>query len=356
MKTRARWLAYLAPFAAMIAVGCGGAPAATHTTTAPAKLLRGPATCVPGAGTGTMGACTPNPSPSEQRQSLRPKASSAPAGLIPDVSEYQGHPNWAAAKDHIVGAIVRIEDASVGSPDRDFYWNMAALTHLHIWHATYWFIRPSGCYQQGLRAAALVKSAVGGLQGPIVGDAEVPLPYACPQQFTEGAERGTGWKLRVLYASRGAYPGGAHAGAVAWDAAYGPSAECIWPGCHLVAWQYTDGVYGPYPHSTPAGSGDISRDYGLTKLTFHHAPSPAERHAAKVRALHIVQHELATAVAARRVYHVLIDRHHCRPGQHAVPSSYHTVCGYWLTKGGEAVAAETTTRKAILKYHREGVK
>jgi len=34
-----------------------------------------------------------------------------------------------------------------------------------------------------------------------------------------------------------------------------------------VAWQFTDGVIGPFPHNTPGvGNGDLSRDEGLAAL------------------------------------------------------------------------------------------
>lgn len=59
-------------------------------------------------------------------------------------------------------------------------------------------------------------------------------------------------------------------------------------------------------------------------------PTPAQARAAKVRSLH-------TQEGLRRALHADIGRHHCRPGQHATPSSYHTVCGQWLREGDAAI-------------------
>jgi hypothetical protein len=84
----------------------------------------------------------------------------------------------------------------------------------------------------------------------------------------------------------------------------------------------------------------IAADYGQWPAPSKPGPTPAQT--AKVHSLHA--HE-----ALRAQLHKLIERHRCRPGQHAKPRSYHSVCVYWLRKGQQAIVV-------INRYHREGVR
>jgi hypothetical protein len=71
----------------------------------------------------------------------------------------------------------------------------------------------------------------------------------------------------------------------------------------------------------------IAPDYGQW-------PAPAAAvasRASKLRALRAHR-------ALRKQLHGLIEKHHCRPGDHAQPRSYHAVCGRWIKHGGQEVA------------------
>lgn len=270
----------LALVAALLLLGCGGSHAAQPTTSSHTAVLRsGPSSCIPASGDGVMGACVPHAFSAEP-------PSTVTRCVIPDVSEFQGHPDWRAAKAHICGAIARVADMSSGRPDTSFSYNWAQLRKLHIWHAAYAFVRPGDCAGEGRTAYGWVKAQGGLDSGPLIADAEVPLSFTCVTEFTGAVEAASGWHLCVIYTAQGTWPGGTHDGCSLWDAAYGPVPGCVWT-CTIVAWQFTDGVFGPFPHSTPGiGSGDISENHGITRIV-HRAPCTGKcLRAKRVRELH----------------------------------------------------------------------
>lgn len=341
--------------AVLALTGCGGGghppSGSTKATPPPAvKRVDGAESCTPAAGSGVMGACTPLPSTAvqEELRSTRKQASSA--RRIPDVSEFQGHPNWRLASRSIGGAIVRVADGS--HDDADFAYNWHELRALHVWHAAYFFLRPGDCASEARRAIALIKAQGGFDSGPLIADAEVPLPFFCAAQFSKAAEVGSGFHVCVIYTAPGTWPGGSNGGCVLWVATYGPRPGCVWS-CTHVAWQYTDGQFGPFPHCIPGvGCDDISADSGITSIRVQRGPTKPQ----KVAALRGIEHRLHLNVSKRATLHALIDRHKCRAGQHAKPSSYHTVCGYWIREGNTVIEVEAKERKAIHAYHLEGVR
>lgn len=273
-----------------------------------------------------MGSCVPT---ATLPQLVQPMV--AVGCQIPDVSEFQRRPNWAAAKPHICGAIVRVADNFHN--DTELAYNRRELKRLHIWHAYYFFVRPGDCAAEGRRAIALS----GPLDsGPMIADAEVPLSFSCVRDFSIAVEHATGWRVRVTYSASGTWPGGSHEGMLAWDAAYGNSPGCPWEGCHRVAWQHTDGQIGAFPRCIPGiGCDDISRDEGITSIVIHPKPTPAQERTAKRRSL--AKHKIEVATL-----HAEIDRHHCRKGKpwfgHAKPRNWHTRCGKALKAGKSKTA------------------
>lgn len=228
-----------------------------------------------------MGACAP------KRRGLKPRAALR-GPFVPDVSYYQGRPNWAAAKPHISGAIVRVADGNFNDPA--FGHNWYELKRLGIWHASYYFLRPYNCAGQADRALAIIGSQGGLDSGPLIADAEVPLNYGCAAAFVAEAKRRSGLP-EVIYTSPGTWAGGPHGNAALWVASYGPTPGCVWT-CSHVAWQFTDGSYGPQPHCTPGiGCDDISLDRGITSL------KRSNRHALEAR---------------RRALRRVLERYGCR--------------------------------------------
>ena len=226
-------------------------PAATQTTGCPVNHA-------------TMGCSLTQPSGSRQL------SFGVPAGSrFPDVSSYQGHPNWAAAKKSISGAVFKIGEGS-GYIDPDAAYNNAALASLGIPRVGYWFVRPDGCSAQGARLEAEAKTL--GLK-LVVLDEEVPgiSGYAaCLNWYVKVA---TGHDA-VVYRSAGNNYDSSSPGLTCWVAAYGPSHV---PACShraIKGWQMTDGVYGFPTYIPGVGTGDVSIDYGLFKLLPQ--PKPAD--------------------------------------------------------------------------------
>lgn len=179
---------------------------------------------------------------------------------VPDVSSYQGHPNWAATKAAgYLGAVVK---AGEYVTDPDFAYNVASLKALHMFWAPYWFIR--SCNDGPLIVNAV--NAVGGLtSGPVVLDMEVPAAAGCAPQLEAYIFAHFGRKA-VIYTGPGTWAGGSNAGLPLWEADYNfsTSISAFWS--PLVAWQFTDSHIGPQYYVTGVGYGDVSVDYGLFKL------------------------------------------------------------------------------------------
>jgi hypothetical protein len=231
----------LAALALALAItGCG----ATHTRTV--TVAKPPSTgaaaeaapCVPPLGAGRLGVCVPK----STGQALSPTA--ATGRHVPDVSEYNPCRLYSEA-------IVRVYEAGTGLQDSTARCHFAELRRIGAWRAAYAFVRPPGyhhagsCVAQADRTAAIVKG-LGGVTGPVVEDAEVPLPRGFVACFL-GRLRAQGFAT-VTYTSTGTASGGPFKSPL-WLASYGAHPGCIEGICHRVAWQFGStincrGVYG----------------------------------------------------------------------------------------------------------------
>lgn len=249
-----RCLLTLAAIAAVFLAACGG----TTIIRTAAPAIKQPAACAPGKS--FMG-CS-----ASQTRALAFGA--APAGkYFPDVSSWQGHPNWDAAKPHIAAAAAKLGEYT---EDPDVAYNVAAFKRLHIPFAVYWFVRPTGCQHEG----ALIEKYARELGVKlIVLDEEVSgiSGYgACLNGYVHAV---TG-RNAVDYGSAGNDEDSEGRALDGWVAAYGPSTPPLWAGRKAVAWQFTDGRFG-FPIYIPGiGQGDVSVDAGMFAATKPADPFP----------------------------------------------------------------------------------
>jgi hypothetical protein len=161
--------------------------------------------------------------------------------------------------------------------------NAASLHQLGMWAAGYWFVRATGCQSEAKQIVAEAKAL--GIK-IVVLDSEVPEARgytACLAPSIKSAG------LIVLeYTSPGSNPDSVNPGLNEWVAAYGPAhVPCVFT-CNvnvagkqsILAWQCTDGRFGCVISVPGIGLGDVSVDYGITKVgapppppvwTFNHA-------------------------------------------------------------------------------------
>lgn len=189
------------------------------------------------------------------------------ARVFPDVSSWQGHPDWAAAKGHITGGVAK---AFEYRQDPDFAYNVAALKRLGLPWAAYDFVR--SCNAAGFIAA--LRSVGGPTSMPPVLDEEVPAANGCT--YTLAHQIFTAFhRWPIEYTSPGTEPSGAGAENLAlWIADFGPSFPCLWT-CHPVAWQFASPPF-VYYRIPGLGYGDVSIDYGMTKLVVKPKPTPRQ--------------------------------------------------------------------------------
>lgn len=194
-----------------------------------------------------------------------------PSGArFPDVSNYQGHPNWTAAKAWgLKGAVFKIGESS-NYVDVDASYNNSELRRLGIPRAGYWFDRPGSCSSEGQKLEGEAKAL--GLKLVII-DQEVPGLSGHASCLNPYVRAATGHD-EAIYRSAGNNFDSTQPSATCWVAAYGPSQT---PGCSgraIKAWQMTDGRYG-YPVYIPGvGTGDVSIDFGLIGMMSGPKPKP----------------------------------------------------------------------------------
>lgn len=248
------------------------APAAKVVARAPvpaATKAQDSIPCPPPPGEGVLGTCTPKPVVPLGASTLAPAKVDPPAS-IPDVSSWQGHPNWSAVKSWQVshgytpGGIFKIGEYTI---DPDASYNNASLKSLGMFRAGYWFVRRTGCTTEASQIINEAKAL--GLKVVFL-DTEVPEASGygnclTPPLKAAGLTVGT-------YASPGAFPGGSPPNP-AWIAAYGPANPPAAPwGGPIKAFQCTDGVFGCVTDVPGIGRGDVSVNYGVTKLGAPTAP------------------------------------------------------------------------------------
>lgn len=263
---------------AIVVAACGGghtttvtrtvtAPAPPSSVKAPAPSIYQPAPSSCPVGKSYMGCSTSTTGTTPPRLMLAP----APAGTkVPDVSNYQGRPNWPAAKAWgLKGAIFKIGESD-NYIDSSASYNNAQLKTLGIPRAGYWFVRPVSCSAEGAKLEAEAKAL--GLTR-VIADEEVAGISGYAQCLNPYARAATGHDL-LVYRSAGNNYDSTLPSADCWVASYGPSKPPACSGRALKAWQFTDGRYG-YPLYIPGvGTGDVSVDYGLIKLITGAKPKP----------------------------------------------------------------------------------
>lgn len=238
--------------------------------------------------------------------------------LFPDVSSYQGHPDWAAASTSICAAVTKAGEAT-SIVDPDFAWNVTELRALKIPWGAYWFVR------QCSDGPAFVREleAVGFDQDrdalrPVL-DMEVPSARGCAVPIADQIHKAFGvWP--IIYTAPGTWPGGSSGGLEAWEADYttAPAPAPMPFSTVVLGWQrysppYTD-------HYLPGlGYVDVSIDLrGFSKALAFPAPKPP-----------VVTHTTTTPV----------------PPPPPPPSSSHAIC--W----GPRASPATKTCKTVLARH-----
>lgn len=270
---------------AVAIAGCGASPSRSPSTSSP---------CNPAPGNGVMGICIPH----RVGGSLN-----APRGaLLPDVSEYQGCPRW---QEGIPGVTFRVYEAGTGLQDRSAACNARRLRQIGAWDAAYAFLRPGSCTGQADRTVAILR-AVGGISGPVVADAEVPLPAGFVACFDARVARDMGNDAQVDYSAPGTWPGGSPTRPV-WVATYGPAPGCVGGVCSHVAWQFSEDF------NCHGLVGDCSLDTGITAIRQH-----------------VLNRRL---LAERELLRADLIRHRCRVAPYHGRGRYHRVCARWLKRG-----------------------
>lgn len=232
--------------AVLLLTACGGGHHSSIKRPATVGASRNLATLCP-PGQSFMGCATPH------KFGVTPNAT-VPAGRrFPDVSSYQGHPNWAVARPYISGGVAKAWEYG---QDPDFTYNVAALKHLGLPWAAYDFVR----YCDASGYIAVLRSVGGPTSLPPVIDMEVPSAGGCAptldRQIFAAFHRHP-----VIYTAPGTWPGGSNAGLPVWEATYGSSFSPIWH--PVLAWQFTDGRWGSTVYIPGIGQGDVSVDYGF---------------------------------------------------------------------------------------------
>lgn len=212
-----------------------------------------------------------------------PQAAATPAGPeFPDVSVWQGAVNWGSVagwqRSHgwRAAAIFKLGEYTL---DSQAVRNSSETARLGFWRAGYWFVRNTGCaHEAGLIVWAAQRF---GLK-VVVLDSEVPEARgydACLAPIVKRAGLAV-----VEYTSPGSNPDSSNPGLSVWTAAFGPArTPCVWT-CSvgqldrqsILAWQFTDGRYGPVVSIPGIGSDDVSVDYGITRLPVAPKPKPAK--------------------------------------------------------------------------------
>ena len=258
-------------------------------------------------------------------------STSAPQGV--DISNWQGVPSLGTARANGIRFV--IIQTNAGAFRNPFYWLQAAdARNAGLPFGTYTFIEPSmgGSTQANISAA--VRKGSGASLG-MWADAEVGGAYeqACPYTSTAPSN------IVGVYSSNGNWPGYRCKG-YDWPANWGGGSATPLPGYTSSATKVRQWCG---TCRFPGFSGEVDRDESLGLLSLVNPPGPT--HAEVVARWH---RELNAHYRLRAALHVLIERHKCRPGQHATPASYHTVCVYWLVRGQVQV-------RIILAFHRKGI-
>lgn len=265
MKLSRPLLALVCVFAFLLA-GCGA------NGSAPTKFhLTAPVACPPGQSfMGCASGAAPHPAHALGNLKRAGVTAPTPGCKFPDVSSYQGHPDWAAAAGSICAAVAK---AGEYSEDPDFAYNVGQLRALHVPWSGYWFVR--AC-DQGPAFASVLNSV--GFKGdrdalrPVL-DMEVPSARDCAVPISRVIHADFGiWP--IVYTAPGTWPGGSEGDLDAWEAAYGSSLPGLPFSATVLAWQRYSPPY-TYLSIPGLGYGDVSIDLrGFSKQLAFPAPPP----------------------------------------------------------------------------------
>jgi hypothetical protein len=343
----------LAALAALLIAGCGTShtratapvngptgPTGATAATGPIGPTRPPFTCHPKV-PAQAGECIRQQEEYEGKtpahpQTLRgtlPLSAFGSAGI--DISVWQGVPNFLQARAAgLRFVIVQTNDGA--HRNSVFFAQVRAIRSVGLPWGFYTFTE---AYSGASQASIAVSMASG--QGATLGgwsDVEVPGSYGHACEYVNYV-RAHGYRIAGKYSSPGLVEGGACAG-YDWPAIWGGGRAYPLRGYSQSATVVRQNC-GTCRFNGVGGEVDRDEDLGLLALI---AP-PAPTHAQVVARWH---RELKVHQRIRSELHVLIERHKCRPGQHATPASYHTVCAYWLVRGQVQV-------QIILAFHRKGI-
>jgi hypothetical protein len=230
MKRLAAVLALLCVF--LVALAACGATSVTRPLTirAPEKSAAvrcPPQTAVMGCADGV--AAKPTPPPPGKVGVTAPVTGC----IYPDVSQWQGHPDWAAAAGHICAGVAK---AGETVEDPDFAWNVATLRALHIPWGAYWFVSACGEGPAFVRVLDSVhfKGDLDALR-PVL-DMEIPAARGCAVPMAAAIHKAFGIEPDI-YTAPGTWPGGSSDGLPVWEADYGPVLGALPFAAHVVGWQ-----------------------------------------------------------------------------------------------------------------------
>lgn len=278
----------------LLLAACGGGHPARLGSGLPSIPVVSKASACP-TNRAVMGCDTPRPL--GLTYGVTPSSLSGP--LFPDVSVWQGSVNWGAvaawqrAHGWHPAAIFKLGEYTL---DGQAARNAQQTAALRFWRAGYWFVRNTGCTHE---AALIVWAAKRYGLRVIVLDAEVPEARgysACLSPRLRAAGL-----IAIEYTSPGSNPDASNPGLDEWVASYGAAhVPCLFT-CtvgasgrqSILAWQFTDGVYGPVVTIPGIGHDDVSIDFGVTRLGVQPKPKPA-------RPLCIHRHESRAACAAAK--------------------------------------------------------
>lgn len=360
---RARWWGWvfvLLALAFMLALSsCGGARGHPKATIPPAEVVQ-PIVPKPGAagapqapgcdaraqaeveaGDGSLGVCAPH------LTAFGGAPPTTPMGITgPDVSNNDPFFTWHPVRAHghpfaynkiIQGTrFVDLTAAGMASAQRAASIVPGGYDFLEV-------CRTSSAGEARLFASRLKAIGLTGKAFVPIGDAEWPLKAPC----SVAAARAwiTSW-IDTVHALVGRWPG-IYTGAW-WS---NPNLGC-WRPPHALRWVSGFGSRGSLP--IPCGWGGVDlwqyTDAGFNGVTFtdmSRLEVPQSRFEARP-ARRNKKAELNALYRQRKKVRALIVKHACRPGQHAKPRRYHTVCGYWLHE-------ETALEKKIRAFHAQHV-
>jgi hypothetical protein len=254
---RTRTIATIASLAALAGGGTGAGLVLTEGSPAPK---------------GCMGPCRP-----ALHVGLPPRSGAFHA-RVPDVSE------WQPCVSATIPTVARI---AYGTRE-DSRWRCNAARLRGHWLAGYTYLVPGSCSAQGAATASYVRS-VGGIRGPIIADAEEPLPAGFVRCFLSTIHRDLPGQPTLTYT--GCYSGLEIVGAW-WVPDYGVAYPCTRGGHPFVAWQYSDGTYCGEAFVT-----DCSFDFGVLRFTRKVPCTPCKERAQLRRAIAAQEGALRSAQA-----------------------------------------------------------